>query len=73
MTTIYQAYDPMTNTKQATVKCDHCGKRVSITIKPGSAFEDNQREMVETPLAYGWDFELTPEGRCLCSQHKEKQ
>ena len=73
MTTIYQAYDLMTNTKQATVKCDHCGKRASITIEPGTAYEDNQRELVDVLHSYGWDFELTPEGNCLCSQHKEKQ
>lgn len=73
MTTIYQAYDLMSNTKQATVKCDHCGKRASITIEPGSAPDDNRRELVDTLHSYGWDFELTPEGHCLCSQHKEKQ
>lgn len=73
MTSIYRAYDLMSNTKQAAVKCDHYGKRVSITIEPGSAFEDNQREIVETLYSYGWDFELTPEGHCLRSQHKEKQ
>lgn len=70
MTTIYQAYDLLTNTRQATVKCDQCGKRASITIQPGSAYEDNQRELVETLLSYGWDFELTSDGHCPCSQHK---
>ena len=69
VTTIYQAWDLLTNTRQATVKCDHCGKRASITIKPGSAFEDNRCEMVDTLNFYGWDFNLTPEGHCLCSQH----
>lgn len=73
MTTIYQAYDLLTNTRQATVKCDQCGKRASITIKPGSAYEDNQRELVDTLLSYGWDFELTRDGHCLCFQHKEEK
>lgn len=73
MTTIYQAYDLMSSTKQAAVVALHCGLRASITIEPGSAYEDNQRELVDTLHSYGWDFELTPEGHCLCSQHKEKQ
>ena len=72
MTTIYQAYNLTSNTRQATVLCDHRGKRASITIKPGSTYEDNQRDMVNTLHSCGWDFELTPEGRCLCPQHKEK-
>lgn len=73
MTTIYQAYDLATNTRQATVKCDECGRRVSITIEPGSAYEDNREELVDALHFYGWDFELTQEGHCLCLQHKEKQ
>ena len=73
MTTIHQAYDLLTNTRQATVKCDQCGKRASITIQPGSAYEDILREMAGTLLSYGWDFELTIDGHCLCSQHKEEK
>lgn len=73
MTAIYQAYDLLTNTRQATVKCDQCGKRASITINPDSTYEDNQRELVETLLSYGWDFELTSDGHCLCLQHKEEK
>lgn len=69
MTTIYQAYDLIRNTVQAAVKCDQCGLRVSITIEPESAYEDNQRKLVDTLRTYGWDFDLTPEGHCLCSQH----
>lgn len=73
MTTIYQAYDLLTGTRQAMVKCDQCGKRVSIPIHPGSAYEDNENELVDALLYYGWDFELTSDGRCLCLQHKEEK
>lgn len=73
MTTIYQAYDLMTNSRQATVKCDQCGRRVSIPIHPGSAHEDNKNELVDALLYCGWDFELTNDGHCLCLQHKEEK
>jgi len=73
VTTIYQAYDLMTNSRQATVKCDQCGRRVSIPIHPGSAYEDNKNELVDALLYCGWDFELTNDGHCLCSQHKEEK
>lgn len=72
MTAIYQAYDLLTNTRHAAVKCDRCGIRASIVIEPRSTYEDNRRELCETLRSYGWDFELTPEGHCLCSQHKGK-
>ena len=55
------------------VKCDQCGKRVSIPIHPGSAYEDNHKELVDALLYYGWDFELTSDGHCLCLQHKEEK
>lgn len=73
MTTIYQAYDLMANSRQATVKCDQCGKRASIPIHPGSAYEDNKNELADTLLYYGWDFDLASDGHRLCSQHKEEK
>ena len=72
MTTIYQAYDLTTSSRQAAVKCDQCGTRASIVINPGSTFEENRNELVDTLNLYGWDFDLTPEGHCLCSRHGEK-
>ena len=73
MTTIYQSYDLLTDTRQAAVKCDQCSKRVSIPIHPDSAYEDNEKELVDALLYYGWDFELTSDGHCLCLQHKEEK
>ena len=73
MTTIYQSYDLLTDTRQATVKCDRCSRRVSIPIHLDSAREDNEDELVDALIYYGWDFELTSEGHCLCLQHKEEK
>lgn len=72
MTTIYQAYDLMTSSRQAAVKCDQCSARASIVINPGSTFEENWNELADTLNLYGWDFDLTPEGHCLCSRHGGK-